>query len=186
MRHVSFRKRLPLTLALPLFVLACSQVGYESYGCTCASRTYSTTEIEEYRRDAAKGDQKAIAEMQEYYMWREDPVQQMSYLVRRFPAISEDNARNLLSSAVYIAKEDFVPIAERRAMLVKLRAAMTGIERRPTTLWSKTERYFQKDDIGFSMSRAEDIDALLFLDNVIDQFDGEIAARRARASSVGD
>jgi len=106
-------------------------------------------------------------------------------LVRRFPAISEDNADNLLFSAVNIAKEDFVPIEERRTMLVQLRTAMTGIERRPTTLWSKTERYFQKDEIGLSMSRPEDIDALQFLDNLIDQFDTEIAARQARASSVG-
>jgi hypothetical protein len=177
MEYVSVRKGLPLALALPLFLLACSQVGYETYGCACASRTYSTTEIAEYRRDAAEGDQKAIAEMQEYHMWRKEPAQEMSYFIRRFPALSEENADDLLFSALFIAKKKAIPIERRRAMLGQFRSAMARLEKRPKILWgSKFDDYFRDDNIPV-MTRLEDLDALRVLDELIGQFDAEIAAR---------
>ncbi|WP_150122874.1 hypothetical protein [Porphyrobacter sp. LM 6] len=42
----------------------------ETYGCACASRSYTKEEIEGYRAGAARNDLNALAEMQEYHVWR--------------------------------------------------------------------------------------------------------------------
>ena len=43
----------------------------ESYGCACAHREYTVEEIEGYRKGAQRNDLKALAQMEEYYQWRE-------------------------------------------------------------------------------------------------------------------
>jgi hypothetical protein len=53
-------------------LVACSQPLLETYGCACAGRSYSAEELASYRDGAAKGDLTALAEMQEYHMWRSD------------------------------------------------------------------------------------------------------------------
>jgi hypothetical protein len=59
-----------LRLSAYLLVIACSQSTLEKYGCACASRTYTTEEIAQYKAGAARNDLKALAEMEEYHMWR--------------------------------------------------------------------------------------------------------------------
>lgn len=54
-----------------LLIAACSQPMLETYGCACASRTYTKEEIDGYRAGAARNDPAALAQMAEYYLvWR--------------------------------------------------------------------------------------------------------------------
>lgn len=63
-------KKIVLRLSIYTLLLACSQPMVESYGCSCANRTYTLSEIKAYRTGAARNEPKALAEMQQYYEWR--------------------------------------------------------------------------------------------------------------------
>lgn len=73
--HASNVTKWTLRLCALLLVAACSQSALETYGCACESRTYAQEEIEGYRAGAARNDLKALAEMQEYHMWRSEEHQ---------------------------------------------------------------------------------------------------------------
>ena len=57
-------------MAVCLLVVGCSQSALETYGCACASRTYTAEELAGYRAGAARGELPALEEMEEYYHWR--------------------------------------------------------------------------------------------------------------------
>jgi hypothetical protein len=61
-------------IGLRLFALvaitACSEAAIESYGCACAGRSYTASELAEYRAGAQKNDLEALAQMEEYHRLR--------------------------------------------------------------------------------------------------------------------
>ena len=71
-----------------LLLAACSQPMLETYGCACASRTYTKEEIDGYRAGATRDDPAALAQMEEYYsVWRASNHPQGSAAERREKAI---------------------------------------------------------------------------------------------------
>ena len=117
-----------------LLIAACSQSALETYGCACASRTYTQEEIAGYRAGAARGDHKALAEMQEYHMWRQQdqPADSAEYqhekeLERSFferrielndPEALEEKIGMLLQEAWF---EKSLTEEQRRSKLLKAR-----------------------------------------------------------------
>jgi hypothetical protein len=112
--------KLVLRVSAYLMIAACSQSVLETYGCACASRSYTKEEIAGYRSAAAKNDLKALAEMEEYYMWRggelpdnstqkkKEQKLERSYRLRRLdlndPVALEDELDHLISGGTYWAE----------------------------------------------------------------------------------
>lgn len=57
-------------VAICVVVVACSQPLLETYGCACASRSYTQEELAEYRSLAERNDPRGLEEMEEYHSWR--------------------------------------------------------------------------------------------------------------------
>lgn len=87
--HASKVTKWTLRLSALLLLAACSQSVLETYGCACVSRTYTKEEIEGYRTGAARNDLKALAEMQEYHMWRSQDHHPNSEKYKRETAAEE-------------------------------------------------------------------------------------------------
>lgn len=140
---VSFR--LLARLSAYLLVASCTQSALETYGCACASRTYTTEEIAGYRAGAAKNDLKALAEMEEYHMWRggeqldgsvekkQEEKKERAYRVRRLalndPAALEDEIGHLISGGTYWAETE---TKDRERALLK---AKDYAKRLPKEMW---------------------------------------------------
>lgn len=144
--EIGCKTKLAIRSSLYLLIAACTQSALESYGCACESRTYSIDEIAGYRADAARGDVKALAEMQEYYMWRKGEHQLSSAEYKREERMEESfRQRRLIASdpgaiegevnrLVYEATfEDDLSDQQRRANLMKARG-YAGRLRQPLTM----------------------------------------------------
>lgn len=162
MRSFKHPGRLPLTLAAPLFLLACSQVGFETFGCGCAGRSYAPGEVAQYRAAAAKGDQVAIAEMQTYHGWREEPREAMRYFEMRIPALSTENAGEMSASGATFVEDQSIPHGDRRAMLRKLRIAMKKLYTQPRLV--RDMLYVQAIDVERNGLAKDSVEATVGLD----------------------
>ncbi len=134
-----------LRLSAYLLIAACTQSALETYGCACASRTYTVEEIAGYRAGAVKNDLKALAEMEEYHMWRgsewadgsvskkREEQLERSYRVRRLalndPVALEDEIDHLISGAIYWRETD---TKDRERALLKAR---DYAKRLPKEVW---------------------------------------------------
>jgi hypothetical protein len=162
----SRRKLVALRVAVCLLLVAASQSALETYGCACASRTYTAEEIATYRAGAAKGDLADLAQMEEYYSWRswehdegslafrrEDRRRQYfrdRRLALRDPIALHEEANNLMSDAAF----NGLSRTERLTALRQARAYIRQLPRVPLT----TDR---RDPLR------RDIDAIRYLDREI-------------------
>lgn len=117
--------KLVVRLSAYLLIAACTQSALETYGCACASRSYTAEEISAYRAGAAKNDLKALAEMEEYYMWRRMEHDEGSAEYRKEAKLERSyRARRLALNdpkAIEIELDDLIWKAVRRNSDTKVR-----------------------------------------------------------------
>lgn len=175
MRSLGVRRtRNSLRLIVYLFIAGCSQSAFETYGCACASRTYTTEEIADYRAGAARGDINALAEMQEYHIWRMDaqPVNsdkyrreeklQRAYFERRIrlhdPKALDDEVHRLVYDAWF---EQSLTNKQRREQLLEARGHALRLAR-PMTM------------PDFRDENRDDIPVLRYIDRELKRLDGTV------------
>lgn len=147
--------RLSARLFAYLLIASCTQSALETYGCACASRTYTTEEIAGYRALAEKNDVKALAQMEEYHSWRgsdyaegsagrqrEDNLER-SFRVRRLalndPIALEDEIDHLITGAIYWRETDTI---DRQRALLKAKdyAKRLPMQIREIDIWDPKRR----------------------------------------------
>lgn len=180
---VSPRKLVGLRIAACLFLVGASQPALETYGCACASRTYTTEEVAGYRAGAANGDLSALAEMEEYYGWRADEHDRGTEafrqedrrrryyrglrLAHRDPDALQEEANNLMSDAAF----GNLTITEKLAALRKAQGYVRQLPQVPMT----TDR---RDP------RRRDINAGRYLDREIGRLLAMQAKMRRKSSGT--
>lgn len=142
---VSRRKLVALRVAACLLLVGASQPALESYGCACASRTYTAEEVAAYRAGAARGDLADLAQMEEYYMWRSGEHEEGSaafrredrrrqyYRDQRLALRDTDALREEANNLMYDAAFRNISPAERLAALRKARGYVRQLPRVPMT-----------------------------------------------------